>query len=101
MITTDKIEAIVDTVCEQYNVSVIALKSSNRQSNIREARQLAMHFTHKYTGLSLNKSARMFSRNHATLIHANKVIDCERATNKSYNQNYTFINALIKNKING
>lgn len=101
MITTDKIEAIVDIICEQYNVSVIALKSSNRQANIREARQIAMHFIHKYSGLSLAKSARMFSRNHATLIHANKVIDCERATNKRYNQKYTFINSVIKNKING
>jgi chromosomal replication initiation ATPase DnaA len=101
MITTDKIGAIVDIVCEQYNVSVIAITSRNRQSNIREARQLTMHFIHKYTGLSLQKSARIVSRDHTTLIHANKVIDCERATNKKYNQNYTFINALIKNKING
>ncbi len=101
MITTDKIEAIVDIVCEQYNINVIALKSRNRQANIREARQLTMHFIHKYSGLSAVKSARVVSRHHATLLHANKVIDCERATNKRYNQNYTFINALIKNKING
>ena len=53
MITTDKIGAIVDIVCDQYNINVIALKSLNRQANIREARQLAMHFIHKYRLLSL------------------------------------------------
>lgn len=101
MTTEEKVSAIVDIVCDQYNINVISIKSRNRQSNIREARQLAMHFIHKHTGLSLKKSSRNLDRHHTTLLHANKVVESERATNKAYFRNYAFINGLIINKING
>lgn len=101
MTTEDKVSAIVDIVCEQYNINVISIKSRSRESTVREARQLAMHFIHKHTGLSVNKSARQLNRHHTTLLHANKVVENERSTNKTYFRNYAFINGLIINKING
>ena len=101
MRTRDKVRTIVNTMCDQYNINVISIKGKSRLSIFKEPRQLAMHFIYKYTELTMVESASTLNRHHATLYHANKVIDCERATNKRYNQNYTFINALIKNKING
>jgi chromosomal replication initiation ATPase DnaA len=93
------VEAILTTIEEQTNVSIVAMKSRCRQANIREARQLAIHFIHKYSGLSLNKSAKTLSRHHATAIHGNKVVANEMATNKRYQRQYAFINGLIINRI--
>ena len=95
----EAVEAILTTIEEQTNVSVVAMKSRNRQANIREARQLAIHFIHKYSGLSLNKSARVLSRHHTTAIHGNKVVANELETNKLYQRQYAFINGLIINRI--
>jgi len=93
------VEAVFTTIEEQTNVSLIAMKSRCRQANIREARQLAIHFIHKYSGLSLNKSARMLNRHHSTAIHGNKVVENELETNKPYQRQYAFINGLIINRI--
>lgn len=95
----EPVEAVLTTLEEQTNVSLIAMKSKCRQANIREARQLAIHFIHKYSGLSLNKSARMLNRHHTTALHGNKVVSNELETNKLYKRQYTFINALIVNRI--
>jgi chromosomal replication initiator protein len=97
---TESIEAILTTVEEETNVSIIEMKSRNRKSNIREARQLAIHFIHKYSGLSLNKSAKVLNRHHTTALHGNKVVMNERKTNKMYQRRYAFMNGLIINRIN-
>ena len=95
----EPVEAVLTTLEEQTNVSLIAMKSRCRQANIREARQLAIHFIHKYSELSLNKSARILNRHHTTAIHGNKVVANELETNKRYQRHYAFINGLIINRI--
>jgi chromosomal replication initiation ATPase DnaA len=95
----EPIEAILTTLEEYTNVSLASMKGRCRQANIREARQLAIHFIHKYSGLSMTKSARMMNRHHSTGIHTNKVIENELLTNKKYKSDYHFLKAVITNKI--
>jgi chromosomal replication initiation ATPase DnaA len=93
------VEEIITMIEEQTNVSFVDMRSRNRKANIREARQLAIHFIHKYSGFSLSKSARILNRHHATAIHGNKVVENELTTSKPYQRKYKFINALITNRI--
>ena len=51
----DKIEIILNTVCYGYEIKPIAIRAKNRQSNIREARQLVAYLVREYTELSLPK----------------------------------------------
>lgn len=95
----EAVEAILTTIEEQTNVSLLDMRSRNRQANIREARQLAIHFIYKYSGLSLTKSSKMLNRHHTTGVHGNRVVANELETNKPYQRQYAFINGLIINRI--
>jgi chromosomal replication initiator protein len=96
----EKVIAVVEVVQEEYNVDFDSLSGKSRKANVREARQLAIHFLHKHLGVSINKSAKLFNRHHSTAIHGNYVVANEIATNKLYQRRYAFINGLIINKIN-
>jgi chromosomal replication initiation ATPase DnaA len=92
--------AVVTTIRDEYGVPVWAMRSSSRVAKVREARQLALHFIHKHAKLSLIKSGKRLNRDHATVIHSNKVVANELATNKLYQRRYDFINGIILKKMN-
>ena len=101
MRTRDKVRTIVNTMCDQYNINVISIKGKSRLPIFKEPRQLAMHFIYKYTKLTMVESASTLNRHHATLYHANKMIDGWRETDKRFRYKYELFDELIKNKING
>ena len=96
-----KIKIITDEICWHFGVSENMIKVKSRHRYLCEPRQLAMHFIHKYTGLSIPKSSRLLNRHHTTLIYTNKMIDNLLTTSSTYRSKYEKIDTLIKNKING
>ena len=76
------------------------MRGRSRMSNIREARQLAVHFIHKHAKFTLAKSGQRLNRDHSTVVHSNKVVANEIAISKKYREKYEFINGIILNKIN-
>jgi chromosomal replication initiator protein len=92
--------AIVTTIRDEYNVSIREMRGRSRMSNIREARQLAVHFIHKHAKFTLAKSGQRLNRDHSTVVHSNKVVANEIAISKKYREKYEFINGIILNKIN-
>lgn len=95
----EKGEIILKTIEDHFGIPISFLKARTRVPEIREPRQLAIHFIHKYSGLSIEKSSRMLNRHHSTGIHSNKVIESELKTNEKYKRKYDIIDAIIINKI--
>lgn len=69
------IEAIIEAVSKNMDVTLIQMQSKTRVREICEARFIAIHFIRKYTSLSLKKIGAIFGdRNHASILHALEVI---------------------------
>jgi chromosomal replication initiation ATPase DnaA len=96
----ERTEMIITALEDHFGLPISFIKGRTRVPEIREPRQLAIHFIHKYSGLSIEKSSRILDRHHSTGIHANKVIADELATNSEYRRKYEILDITIKNKIN-
>ena len=71
MITFNNIEQII---CDGEKVSSEALNCKNRHRELVQARQLIFYFTRRYTKESLQRIANRYHMDHATILHACKVI---------------------------
>ena len=96
----EKTEIIIKAIEDHFGMPISFIKNRTRVPQVREPRQLAIHFIYKYSGLSIEKSSRILGRHHSTGIYSNKVIANELATNGEYKRKYDVLNSLILNKIN-
>jgi chromosomal replication initiation ATPase DnaA len=96
----EKTEIIIKAIEDHFGLPISFMKGKTRVPEIREPRQLAIHFIHKYSGLSIVKSSRVLNRHHSTGIYSNKVIASEIATNVEYKRKYDVLDNIILNKIN-
>jgi len=96
----EKTEIIIKAIEDHFGLPISFMKGRTRLPEVREPRQLAIHFIRKYSGLSIEKSSRILNRHHSTGIHANKVIENELATNSEYKRKYDVLDSIILNKIN-
>ncbi|MBR5130022.1 MAG: chromosomal replication initiator protein DnaA [Alphaproteobacteria bacterium] len=67
---------IQKTIAEFYGLTVSDLKSTRRERRIARPRQLAMYLAKRLTTLSLPDIALHFGKDHTTIMHAIKQIDC-------------------------
>ena len=71
-----KIAKIVMAACTaHFGVTQSGIESKSRDTDIRMARQIFMVLTYKLTSLSLAKVGAMVGKDHATVSHAQKVVD--------------------------
>jgi chromosomal replication initiator protein len=61
-------------ISREFNVSYKDLQSRSRKRVIAFPRQVAMYLGRKYTKESLESIGKTFNRNHATVLHAVKVV---------------------------
>lgn len=75
-------ELIAEMISREFNVSYKDLQSRSRKKIISFPRQVAMYLGRKHTEESLDLIGKTFNRNHATVIHAVKVVSdlCRRDT---------------------
>lgn len=73
---------IGEVISREFNVSYKDLQSRSRKKIITFPRQVAMYLGRKHTEESLGDIGRIFNRNHATVLHAVKVVSelCRRDT---------------------
>ncbi len=70
------VEKIQKKTAEYYRIDVEQLCGKARPANIALARQIAMYISRKLTTLSLEEIGKRFGgRNHATVMHAMRVVD--------------------------
>lgn len=66
---------IISLVCKEFNVSFFDMKSKSRKREIAQPRQIAMWLIKQKTTLGPTDTGRIFLKDHATSLHANKVIN--------------------------
>jgi len=73
--TAPTVEKIQKIVANFYGIKIADLSSQNRARNISRPRQVAMYLSKNFTSQSLPKIGKEFGKNHATVIHAVKLVD--------------------------
>lgn len=75
-------ELIAEMISREFKISYKDLQSRSRKKIITFPRQVAMYLGRKHTEESLDLIGKTFNRNHATVIHAVKVVTdlCRRDT---------------------
>lgn len=70
---------IINAVCIAYDVTYDQLRAPARgKEPITNARHMAVYIIRKHTSLSLNDVARLLSRTHTTVMHAQRRITNEK-----------------------
>jgi hypothetical protein len=94
------LKIIVDTVAENRDISVEDMLKKTRKREIVTARQEAMSLARKHTCLSLVKIGEMIgNKDHATVLHAEKVISNLLETDKLFKHKYDSLDRSISLKL--
>ncbi len=89
------VEKIIGEVSRTYNISDSDIRSNKRDSDIANARQIAMYVIREVTGLPLEDIGEKFSnRNHATVTHSIKKVAKQMETDSRLRET---IEDIIKN----
>lgn len=91
------VEFITDKVCDYFNVPAEMLKSTTRKREIVQARQISMFFSKNLTKYSLAIiGSQIGDKDHATVLHACKVINNLRDTDKHFKAQIDEIEKRLK-----
>jgi len=86
VVAKNKMDQVIQLVCEHYNIPVDVLKSKKKTNNIAIPRQIAMYICRVYLDENLTKIGAEFGgKNHTTVIHSVEKIKKELLTNDSLN----------------
>jgi chromosomal replication initiation ATPase DnaA len=96
----ERTETIIKALEDHFGMPISFIKNRTRVPEVREPRQLAIHFIYKYSGMSITKSSKILGRHHTTGVHSNKVVENELLLNKDYKRRYDILDNIIANKIN-
>jgi chromosomal replication initiator protein len=86
----EKIEYIQTVVCNHYGISVEELFKKDRHPNIVAARYILMFVMKKRMGMSLVSIGKHFGKDHSTVIHAVKKVECILDPKYSYPEKADF-----------
>jgi chromosomal replication initiator protein len=87
---------IAEFVSAQFQVSVEDMQSRTRKQNIVLPRQIAMYLSRLHTQQSLADIGRVFGRDHATVLHAIKVVTDRVARDLSMSAQVNILNKKVK-----
>ncbi len=88
-------QKILNSVAQVYSLSRDQILSKSRQKDIAEARQVAMFLLKEQLELSYPAVAKVFSRDHSTVIHAHKKITTNLSKDQKLTQKIEFIKQLV------
>jgi len=77
-----KLNEFMKAVCELNNADVLLIGTKTRKREVVYSRQLCMHYLKINTRMSLHKIGDIFSKDHATVMHAFKTINDLSDVNK-------------------
>ena len=91
---------IISEVCQYYGIEEQVLRSTLKNKNTAEARQVAMYLIRTMTNLSLPEIGREFDRDHTTVMHGLKKVEQTLQNSASpLNDTIRDITANINNKL--
>ncbi len=77
-------EQIIETVSKRYNISIEEIKGRKRTTEITLARHIAIYVIRNATNLSLQNTAKIFGRDHTTILSSIDVIKSKMANDSSF-----------------
>jgi chromosomal replication initiator protein len=91
------VEKIRDVVCEYFSLSVDAISTKSRKREVVQARQIAMYLSKQLTKNSLSSIGNTIGqRDHATVLHACKIVNDLMDIDKSFRSSVHEIEAKLK-----
>ena len=88
---------IIETVCKYYGQLIVEVMGKSRILEIVRARQVCMYLIYMQAGLTLTEIAKMFGRDHTTVIHSREKVT-QQLTNladKSWKNDIEIIKMLL------
>ena len=93
------IEDIISKVCAHYNIEENAIFKKTRKREIVQVRQISMYLAKKHTGYSSAKIGQIVgNRDHATVVHACKIIKNQLEVDKAFHAEVKEIEIQLHNK---
>ncbi|MBE6927829.1 MAG: chromosomal replication initiator protein DnaA [Ruminococcaceae bacterium] len=93
-------DLIISEVCRFYSIEESVLRSTAKNKNTSEARQIAMYLIRKMTVLSLPDIAKEFGKNHTTVLYAIRRVEEEIGTaSNGLQDNIRDIQSNINNRL--
>lgn len=91
-------EDIMRAVAEHFDIRLADLTGKQRPQYIAYPRQVAMYLCRNMTRLSLPSIGAIFNRNHATVLHACRLVDERIKGDPAFNRTLTAIKERLKQK---
>jgi len=96
---TITIDDIIEKVCKHFELDPSAIHSKSRKREVVQVRQLAMYLSKKHTDSSSSKIGQLIGhRDHATVLHACKIVKGQFDVDKSFRTEVEEIEALLRKK---
>jgi len=91
-----RVSDILEAVSQHYGIRLQELLGRKRNRSISRPRQIAMYLTRKLTPLSLQEIGMHFAgRDHSTVLHAERTIEHDRATDHNLCQTLSQLTARL------
>lgn len=91
------VQRIQEVVCEYFNLEQSQILTPSRKREIVQARQITMFLAKKYTDCSLARIGKIVGkRDHATVLHACKIVKDQIEINKSFRSSIEVIEGQLK-----
>ncbi|BEG97736.1 chromosomal replication initiator protein DnaA [Bacteroides sedimenti] len=93
------IEDIIDKVCKHFDIDPSAIHSKSRKREVVQVRQLAMYLSKKHTDSSSSKIGQLVgNRDHATVLHACKIVKGQVDVDKTFRAEVEEIEASLRKR---
>lgn len=92
------VDGIINECAKFYNIQPDFIKGSQRSSEIKEARQIAIYLSREILDLSFPSLAKSFNKNHTTIMYSHDKIQKDIITNKELKDKIAKIKDIILNQ---
>ena len=87
---------IIEKVCRHYQLDVSAIHTKTRKREVVQVRQIAMYLAKKHTDASSGKIGQLIgNKDHATVLHACKIVKDQIEVDKAFRQELEEIEATL------
>ena len=86
-------DKIIENISKRYDISVEDIKGKKRTKEIVSARHIAVYVVREVTGMSFPNIAKLFNRDHTTMLSSIDVVEEEMSKNSAYEHE---IDSIIK-----
>ena len=88
---------IIEKVCTYYKVDTSTIHTKTRKREVVQVRQVAMYLAKKHTDTSSSKIGKLIgNKDHATVLHACKIVKDQVDVDKSFKQEIEAIEATLR-----